>query len=206
MSTSPNPGSAPAPKQHAAPLRSEAEALLTPEALASQGTQAGAPMDPSTEKEMWTGRSSWRAIYPTVLVSILAIAAIAVLVHVFMKNNAVTLTVVGIGAAVLLILAARTAWGIWSTSYRLTTQRLFIRRGIFSQTVDQTELLRVDDVRVRQSLLQRMLGIGEVEMMSSDTSDKDLRIRDVENPEVIAEHIRRHTRTVQKRTLFMEQI
>lgn len=107
----------------------------------------------------------------------------------------------------LILMLSRTLWKIAATSYRITTQRLFIRRGILSQSVDQTELLRVDDVKMTQSLLERVLGIGTVEISSSDRSDGFLSLRGIAEPATVAEHIRRHTRMVQgKRTLFMESL
>jgi hypothetical protein len=72
--------------------------------------------------------------------------------------------------------------------------------------VDQTELLRVDDVKMRQSLLQRILNIGNIEVISSDRTDEHLQITNVAEPAQVTEHIRRHTRMLQRRTLFMEQL
>lgn len=185
----------------------ERQAPLTPEArTAARDVPPTEALDPATEKDLWEGRPSWKSIYPVLLVWVLIGAAATIAAGAWVRKESVTWTIVAVFGVILIAMLVRTGWGIWSISYRLTSQRLFVRRGILSQTVDQTELLRVDDVRTRQTLVQRMLGIGEVEMLTSDNSDKKLVIRDVEDPMTLAEHVRRHTRMVQRRTVFMEQL
>lgn len=165
-------------------------------------------LDPQNERDLWSGRASWRSLYPPLVVwgvlSVIVLVAIAILGG---EQRATLLLYAGIAAFVILVVVwLRAALRVWTTSYRITTQRLFVRRGILSQTVDQTELLRVDDVKMSQSLLQRALSIGDVTMTSSDRSDPEITLAGIDQPAQVAEHIRRHTRTVQKRTLFMENL
>ena len=162
-------------------------------------------LDPATERDLWHGRASWKGIYPpAILLLLAAIVVSGVLLYYGQSKWVVTALLTAL--ALLLVLLVRHAWRVWQTSYRITTQRLFIRRGILHQTVDQTELLRIDDVRMRQTLLQRALGIGDVDISSSDRSDAKVTLAGIDDPPVVTEHIRRHTRMVQKRTLFMEQL
>jgi len=177
--------------------------------LAEPGQSSAASpsqLDPATEEDLWSGRASWKSIIPTLLLWLVVTLIVTIGIQVIFHRAPATLTALALCVALLLFLLARAAWRIWSRSYRLTTQRLFIRRGILTQTVDQTELLRIDDVRMRQTLIQRLLGIGQVEVISSDRSDSALVLRDILTPETVSEHIRRHTRTLQRRTLFMEQL
>ncbi|MBI5288248.1 MAG: PH domain-containing protein, partial [Chloroflexi bacterium] len=90
--------------------------------------------------------------------------------------------------------------------YRLTTQRLFIEKGILSQTIDQTELIRVDDVRVHKSVLDRVFGLGTVEIASSDATNPSVRIVGVAGPEAVAEHVRANMRIMRKRAVFVENV
>jgi membrane protein YdbS with pleckstrin-like domain len=170
------------------------------------GTKPQAGPEPGSEQDLWSGRASWKSLLPPASLGVVLILVVTIVVQLIFHRAAVTLTVLTACAVLLLLLLGRTTWRILSVSYRLTSQRLFVRRGILTQTVDQTELLRVDDVRVRQTIIQRMLGIGQVEVISSDRSDAELVLRDVLDPEAVSEHVRRHTRTVQRRTLFMEQL
>jgi len=163
-------------------------------------------LDPANEQDLWQGRQSMKTMYPT-FVLWLFVALIGVGLATYQWGGAGFGWGSLIAIILLILLVMRTLWRIASTSYRITTQRLFIRRGILNQSVDQTELLRIDDVKMTQSLLERMLGIGSVEVSSSDRSDGFLKLRGIAEPATVAEHIRRHTRMVQgKRTLFMESL
>jgi uncharacterized membrane protein YdbT with pleckstrin-like domain len=163
-------------------------------------------LDPANEKDLWQGRQSMKTMYPTLvfwLLLVLIVVGFSSYQWAWTGFNWSAIVMV----ILLILLVSRTLWKIAATSYRITTQRLFIRRGILSQSVDQTELLRVDDVKMTQSLLERVLGIGSVEISSSDRSDGFLALRGIAEPATVAEHIRRHTRMVQgKRTLFMESL
>lgn len=163
-------------------------------------------LDPANEQDLWQGRQSFKTMYPT-FVLWFVVAAVVVGLSIYQWSTAGAGWSLGAMVVVLLLMVMRTLWRIASTSYRITTQRLFIRRGILTQTVDQTELLRVDDVKMKQTLLERVLGIGSVDVSSSDRSDGFLTLSGIAEPAKVAEHIRRHTRMVQgKRTLFMESL
>jgi uncharacterized membrane protein YdbT with pleckstrin-like domain len=77
--------------------------------------------------------------------------------------------------AVLLLGAALTALAgfvkRWATRYAITTKRLQIRRGIISRDVQETRVERIQDTGYSQSVIQRLLQIGNVEF---DTAAGDL--------------------------------
>ena len=95
---------------------------------------------------------------------------------------------------------------ILGCSYRLTTERLFIERGILSRTIDQTELIRVDDVRIHKSLVDRLFGLGTVTVKSTDATDRDLSVEGISEPEKVAEAIRTRMRTLRRQSLFVESL
>ena len=201
MSTDPNPQQQPQQSQQPRRPQSDPDPHLRP----ADGDEAE-QLDPANEKDLWQGRQSFKTMYPT-----FALWFFVASVSVGFATYQWGATALGWGALIavilLILLVVRTLWRIASTSYRITTQRLFIRRGILTQSVDQTELLRVDDVKMTQTLLERMLGIGSVEVSSSDRSDSNLKLHGIAEPAAVTEHIRRHTRMVQgKRTLFMESL
>ena len=171
----------------------------------SLDAQPDSQLDPRTEEDLWEGRASWKSIYPSLLLWLL-ITLVVTLGIGFISEWKFTFWALGLCGLYLLYLFGRHAYQVWSVSYKLSTQRLFIRRGILTQTIDQTELMRVDDVKITQTLIERMIGIGLVEVMASDRSDKSLFLRSISDPEQVAEHIRRHTRLLQRRTLFMESL
>lgn len=58
----------------------------------------------------------------------------------------------------------------YSTRYRLTNERLIKISGLLAKGVDEVELYRIRDTRVHQSLLQRLVGLGDIEVTSTDAS------------------------------------
>jgi uncharacterized membrane protein YdbT with pleckstrin-like domain len=107
-------------------------------------------------------------------------------------------------AAVVLVRQALTTLG---QRYRLTTQRLFIHRGILSKVVDQLELVRVDDVRLRQGIIDRLVNTGNVEIMGGDRTDENLCLESVGNPADVTEALRRNVRAARnKGALFVENV
>lgn len=75
------------------------------------------------------------------------------------------------------------------TRYTLTSQRIKIEKGILTKRVDDVELYRVRDSRSDQSLVGRLLGIGNVVVMTGDVSGT-LSINNVTDPRGKREQIR----------------
>jgi uncharacterized membrane protein YdbT with pleckstrin-like domain len=98
------------------------------------------------------------------------------------------LCLVGIGFLIVLI---RWLENI-CTTYELTDERLIIRSGIFSKSIDEIELYRVKDIRMTYSMIGGWAGIGTLMLTSSDptTSRAPLVVRDVMDAEKRRETIR----------------
>jgi uncharacterized membrane protein YdbT with pleckstrin-like domain len=62
------------------------------------------------------------------------------------------------------------------TSYRITTQRIVIDAGIFSKTLDQVDLYRINDFVVDRPFGQRLLGTGNIKMQTFDKSTPEVRL------------------------------
>ena len=81
---------------------------------------------------------------------------------------------------------------IWTIRYRLTDQRLYVYRGLLTRTCDSMELVYIDDVRLVQTLVDRLLngGVGSLVIMcSADKTDKELLLSGIDNPREIFEKI-----------------
>lgn len=76
-------------------------------------------------------------------------------------------------------------------SYALTGQRLREQAGVFSRNVEELELYRVKDISVQQPLLQRLLGRGEVVLVTSDRTTPTILLSAIPNPIAVADLIRR---------------
>ncbi len=163
------------------------------------------------EKEVWRGRMSWKHVAGHwVLWAIAMILIVWLGVHFHQPDSSpwlwriVLLVILGSGAGLLV----KSAMTVYSRRYRLTTQRLFIEIGILSRTTEQTELYRVDDVRTHQGPFDRILSVGDVEIMApSEATQPTIRLVGVADPAAVAEHVRQHSRAIRmKRSLFVEQM
>jgi len=86
-----------------------------------------------------------------------------------------------------------------STHYQLTTHRLIVTNGLFSKQVQDIELYRVQDLHSAQSLLARMMGIGNVTIVSADNITPVITLIGVPDPLGIKETIRTYFRASRKR-------
>jgi uncharacterized membrane protein YdbT with pleckstrin-like domain len=106
--------------------------------------------------------------------------------------------VVGI-VAVLVLLAL--VWLVGhvrrtATDYAVTTQRLYIRRGILSKSEQQTRIERVQNVNTHQSMLERLLRVGTVEFDTAGTDDSEFRFAGIADPSGVVRAVDRAQREV----------
>ena len=62
------------------------------------------------------------------------------------------------------------------TVYRLTKDRLLIKRGFFTTREDEVRLYRILDISLRRTLLQKLFGTGNIICHSSDKTMGDFEI------------------------------
>ena len=98
-----------------------------------------------------------------------------------------------------LILLLRVWYKTASIRYRLTTQRLFVQRGLIGKHIEEVELFRVKDVTVTQGALQRLLGVGTVIVLSSDDTAPRLELAGICDPVKVKETLRTTFRTARQR-------
>jgi membrane protein YdbS with pleckstrin-like domain len=171
----------------------------------------GAPIDPANESTIWTGRTHWQHYIGRVIIGAILVPLgwwlISRLAARYAWTGGTTLTIAAAFTAfMVLIIGGYILYRIVQNRYRLTGQRLFVETGILSQTIDQTELIRVDDVRVHKRLTDRLLNMGTVEVRSTDASDAAIIIRGVKNAEQVAELVRTNMRALRSRSLFIENL
>ncbi|MEP7363054.1 MAG: PH domain-containing protein [Acidobacteriota bacterium] len=75
-----------------------------------------------------------------------------------------------------------------STRITIADGRLRYQSGIASKTTRTLELARIQDVTVRQSLSERMLGIGSITVVTASETGS-LSMEQVDSPQHIAEKI-----------------
>ena len=196
-----------------APTNLDGSAGADRAALAEAAGGNGTALDPGAETDIWTGRTHWQHYAGRLALWLIGNLAVIVLV-IWLARRIEWLTFkAGFAiAAVILVVSGlemvvrRVFLNILSHRYRLTTQRLFIERGILSRTIDQTELIRVDDVRLHKSFLDRMFRLGSVAVVSTDATDREIVIEGIAEPEKVAEAIRTRMRAMRSKSLFIENL
>jgi uncharacterized membrane protein YdbT with pleckstrin-like domain len=89
-----------------------------------------------------------------------------------------------VGAGVIFLLLLLVGWiKRISTRYSITDRRLRIQRGIVSRNVEEARLERVQNVNVRQSVLERLLQVGTVDFdTASNRADDTFQFRGIADP------------------------
>ena len=83
------------------------------------------------------------------------------------------------------------------TTYTVTDQRLTIQTGLVSREVHHTRLQRVQNVTFRQSLRERMLGIGDVVFDTAGEQGFNFSFQGVADPQAIVRTVDRAIREKQ---------
>jgi uncharacterized membrane protein YdbT with pleckstrin-like domain len=130
------------------------------------------------EHVVFEGHPSWRALLSFYIGGVAAALAVAVFVAL------ITSVVVGVLAAAALV-AAVLGFGLFkrmSTTYLVSTQRLYIRRGLLAKRVQQTRIDRVQNVNTDQSLRERLLRVGTVDFDTAGSDDSEFRFVGIASP------------------------
>jgi membrane protein YdbS with pleckstrin-like domain len=107
----------------------------------------------------------------------------------------VALVPLALGVLLLLLVWIR----VKSCSYRLTTQRMLVRRGWLAKHLNELELYRVKDVVVNQGIVPRLLGYGTVTVLAEDDSTPEVDLVRVSRPTRVKEMIRTQYRAARQR-------
>jgi uncharacterized membrane protein YdbT with pleckstrin-like domain len=137
------------------------------------------------EQVLYEGHPSWRAILDFYIKGIAATAVICLLIALATgtigdstdKGLVTIVALVGVALTILVGFIKRVA-----TSYTITNRRLHIKRGIVSRTIQETRLERVQNVNYQQSVIQRMLQIGDVDFDTAAGDDYNFTFEGVGEP------------------------
>jgi membrane protein YdbS with pleckstrin-like domain len=98
-----------------------------------------------------------------------------------------------------LVFLFRVWYRVVALRYRLSTQRLFVYKGLVAKQVEEVELFRIKDVFVKQSLTQRILGFGTITVLSTDDNSPRIELIGINSPVEVKETIRDHFRAARQR-------
>jgi membrane protein YdbS with pleckstrin-like domain len=95
------------------------------------------------------------------------------------------------GVWVLVVVLALARWiARRATHYVLTTERLRITTGLLSTTTEDIELRRVRDSSVVRPLFLRLVGLGDVRVVSADPSTPRVTLHAVRDPDGLQHTLR----------------
>ena len=145
---------------------------------------------------MFEGHPSWRSIIAFYIkgLFLVVLACFAVALVTSIANDKVDsglvilIAVLGTGVVVLAGFIKRI-----TTSYTITNRRLHIKRGIVSRDIQETRLERVQNVNYNQSILQRILQVGDVDFDTAAGDDYNFIFAGVADPDEVVERVDRAT-------------
>ena len=101
-----------------------------------------------------------------------------------------------LGWFLLCLLVIPIPYAIWkwletnSTVYTLTDQRLKFTRGVVGKTTEDLELYRVRDSKFEQGLFERMVGLGNIQLFTTDETSPSIVLPYIADAEGVREKIR----------------
>jgi len=139
-----------------------------------------APDGRGDRKLLYDGAPSWRAYFTHYFLGGLATLFVPALFYKVLgwvdapRGTRVLVYLVLLGVAALYF------FGLYlyrkSIKFRVTTSNIETERGMLSKKIDVLELWRCRDVRYKQNLLDRILGIAHIEIYTADVTTPHLEI------------------------------
>jgi membrane protein YdbS with pleckstrin-like domain len=171
-----------------------------------------------SENVLFAGRPSLLGLVPAVIKGAILLVIAGILVKVPLENlvnnwldlelaedKAIAigqyriLAGLALGAIVILVLIIKVI-GLKAVRYEVTTDRVEWSRGILDRKVDNLDMFRVIDLKMRRSLLDCMLGIGTVALITTDKTDPNFVFRKMKNSRSLYDIIKRASLAADRRT------
>jgi uncharacterized membrane protein YdbT with pleckstrin-like domain len=176
-------------------------------------TPVGAPAAPAgKEQTLWHGTPSPTLLAGHIAGMVVVLVAIPLLAIFFSRTASDPEAGAGLRSAgwviTAILLAIQltmflVAWmRLRSTMYTITNQRVLIEQGIFTKSVDEIDLRYVDDSQFVQTFVDRILGIGNVTLISSDKTTPRYMLRSIKDPRGVREIIRAEAYQSSQRQIF----
>ncbi|MGZ8792158.1 MAG: PH domain-containing protein [Thermoanaerobaculia bacterium] len=174
----------------------------------------GGPAAPAAREEtLWRGTPSPILLIGKIATLVLILVVIPLIAYFFASTITYDLAkahnIETAGWVIASILAAAqlvvliVAWmKLRTTTYTVTNQRVIVEQGIFTKTVNEIDLRYVDDSQFFQGLTDRLLGIGNVTLLSSDANTPTYTLRSVRDPRAVRELVRTHAYQVSQRQII----
>ncbi|MBZ0232352.1 MAG: PH domain-containing protein, partial [Deltaproteobacteria bacterium] len=153
-----------------------------------------APDGKGERKILYDGAPSWRAYFGQYFFGVLAALIVPAIFYKILgwvdapRGTRILVYLIMLGVAAIYF------FGLYlyrrSIKYRVTSSNIETERGVLSKKIDVLELWRCRDVRYKQDLLDRILGIAHIELFTADVSTPHLEIVGVPASRQLFEQIR----------------
>jgi uncharacterized membrane protein YdbT with pleckstrin-like domain len=146
------------------------------------------------ERLIFEGHPSWRSIIGFYFKGIVLVAGGGALAGVATQIAEDEVDRGLVTVVVIVLLAVVLAAGYLKrlfTTYTISNHRLHIRRGIIARAEQQTLITRVQNVNTHQSVLQRVLAIGNVNFDTAAGDDYDFEFSGVASPHDVVDAVHR---------------
>ncbi len=159
------------------------------------------------EDEQWQGQFSKRAMIGAWIGAGLFSVVLLVTAGISGFSGRGWAISVAIIACVWIGLLVRLFYRQLAEHYYLTNRRFIHERGLLWRVIDRIEAIDIDDVSYQQGPIERIMGVGTIQIRSSDTSHPEMELLGIENVKEVAEmidEVRRQER--HKRGLHIEAV
>ena len=199
----------------AAPISSGGSGIVFPTAAAAQ----------VAEQTLWEGGPSTALVYGKVL-RLIVRAVVLLAIGYFVLNVGlpaaasvsgeaqrlieendgtirwITIGLLAIGLVPPLVALPLAVAKLKSTHYKVTNQRILIEQGVTSRSLIEIDMRSVDDTEFHQTFFERIFGIGEVWVVSTDKIAPKAVLHGIHNPRQTRELIRANAYQASQRQLF----
>ena len=162
----------PAGRDVSSPLERFKEKLTTPAVAAGES---------DAEEVLWEGGYSPKAMLLHWMGAGIATIVLIIAIVVLLAVPVVPFILAGLIGLAWLWPACTLLYRRWGIGYRLTSQRFIHERGILSRSTDRIEVIDIDDVGFRQSLVDRLCGVGTITIESGDHTHPELVLRGIDD-------------------------
>lgn len=106
---------------------------------------------------------------------------------------------IGVGIIVVLILAIKVV-RLKMIYYEITPDRIEWGRGIFDRRVDNLDMFRVIDLKLRRTLIDCMVGVGTVGLITTDKTDPEFKFEKIRDARYLYDIIKKASLEADKRS------
>ena len=177
------PGPAPVPPAHAAPVPEAHAPPASGPAPAPFVREAGRDEAPPPRQTIYEGVPSWKTFFRHYVLAALVTAA--VIAGLFIAAGGTPTAPQPFMTQALYVVIPLAAMALFflcvnlyrrSMQFRVTNTVIELERGLLSKRIDVLQLWRVRDVRYKQTVSDRLLGIAHIEVYAQDATTPHLEI------------------------------